>query len=178
MNEPGKKSIVGKFVIQDSKKDFDIEIKACKLIYQYCYQQIFYELFMLEDTVYPTGFKPPPLLGHISANVTYENANISLLSKDKAFVIAGLVVLKYKSKDLDAQTTVFCQNVEIFNCDKNEYLERDFGAIKKRIIVPKFGLDLIYGQNGNKTEASLSLKELTFKITPSNYSDFSKINLD
>lgn len=100
---------------------------------------------MLEETIYPVGFKAPPLLGHISAKVIYENANISLLSYDKAFVIAGLVVLNYRAKDLDAQTTVLCQNVEIFSCDKSQYLEKDFNSIKKRIIAPKFAMNLVYG---------------------------------
>lgn len=72
---------------------------------------------MLEEVVYPEGFKSPPLLGHISALVKYEQANISLMNKDSAFVIAGPVILHYLSKDMDAKTTVSCVGVEIFSCD-------------------------------------------------------------
>jgi hypothetical protein len=35
---------------------------------------------MLEVVTYPRGFKAPPLLGHISALVKYEKANICLMN--------------------------------------------------------------------------------------------------
>lgn len=50
--------------------------------------------------------------------------------------------------------------------------------INKRLIVPKFRLNLVYGQHGNRTDATLNSEEITFKVTPSNYLGFSKLNAD
>ncbi len=100
---------------------------------------------MLEQTVYPVGFVAPPLLGHISALVRYEKANIAVLNEDTTFVIAGPVILHYLAKEISAKTTVSCAGVEIFSCDKSQYLNFDLFEINKRLIVPKFRLNLVYG---------------------------------
>jgi hypothetical protein len=93
-------------------------------------------------------------------------------------VVAGPVILHYLSKDMDAKTTVSCVGIEIFNCDRHQYLNFDLSDINKRLIVPKFRCNLVYGQHGNRTEATLNSEDITFKITPSNYIGFSKLNQD